>query len=162
MKKLMVCLLPLFGMLACQNNTSDTASSAIPLQKDMHLCMEGTWKLISATIIENKDTTITDYTGDTAFIKIINNTHFSFLQHDLNKGKGADATFAAGGGEYTLKDSLYTEHLGFCSDRQWEGNDFSFIVTISNDTLIQKGIEQVASAGVNRLNMETYVRVNTK
>lgn len=161
MKKLITtCIVSIIGLLACQNNTSKP--SPVPFENNSALSMNGTWKLISATVIDNKDTTITDYTGDTSFIKIINNTHFAFLQHDLSKGKGPDASFAAGGGEYTLKDSLYTEHLGYCTDRQWEGNDFSFIVTISNDTLIQKGVEKVASAGIDRLNMEKYVRVKAQ
>jgi hypothetical protein len=82
------------------------------------------------------------------------------LNHDLNKGKDtATAAFVAGGGHYTLKDSLYTEHLEYCNDRQWEGNDFAFTITIKNDTLVQRGIEKVESAGVNRLNIERYVRI---
>jgi hypothetical protein len=79
--------------------------------------------------------------------------------HDLNKGKDSIAEFSSGGGSYTLKDSSYTEHLEYCNDRQWEGNDFSFTVTISNDTLIQQGIEKIDSIGVNRLNIEKYIRL---
>jgi len=60
---------------------------------------------------------------------------------------------------YELKDSAYTEHLEYCSDRAWEGNDFHFTVTISNDTLIQQGIEKIEAAGVNRINIEKYTRV---
>ena len=67
--------------------------------------------------------------------------------------------FSAGGGNYTLKDSLYTEHLQYCNDRQWEGNNFEFTVTINNDTLIQKGLEKIDSLGVNRMNIEKYLRV---
>jgi hypothetical protein len=40
----------------------------------------------------------------------------------------------------------------------WEGNDFSFVVTVKNDTLIQRGIEKVKEAGVDRMNIEMYVR----
>jgi len=128
------------------------ASTALPI--------EGTWKLLSGTLIEKGDTTVTDYTQKLSFIKIINSTHFAFLNHDVNKGKDSvTASFGAGGGSYTLKDSLYTEHLEYCNDRQWEGNDFSFTVTINNDTLVQTGIEKVESAGVNRLNIEKYVRM---
>ena len=65
--------------------------------------LEGTWKLLTATLIENGDTTVTDYTRGVSFIKIINNTHFSFLQHDLQKGKDSAAVFVAGGGRYTSK-----------------------------------------------------------
>jgi hypothetical protein len=121
--------------------------------------IEGTWKLLAGTLIEKGDTTVTDYTKGKEFIKIINGSHFAFLLHDLHKGKEADSTFSCGGGHYTLHDSSYTEHLEYCNDRQWEGNDFSFIATISNDTLTQKGIEKIDSLGVNRLNIERYVRV---
>lgn len=120
----------------------------------------GTWRLLSGTVIEKKDTTVTDYTKGREFIKIINDTHFSFLGHDGNKGKdSATAFFTAGGGTYTLKDSAYTEHLEYCNDRQWENNNFSFTISIHNDTLIQKGIEKVEGTGIDRLNIEKYVRV---
>jgi hypothetical protein len=120
----------------------------------------GTWKLLTGTLIEKGDTVVTDYTKDKSFIKIINDTHFAFLQHDLNKGKdSATAAFVAGGGRYTLTDSTYTEHLEYCNDRNWEGNDFSFTISIKNDTLIQKGVEKVENAGVNRVNIEKYIRV---
>src|SRR5260221_14745863 len=121
--------------------------------------IEGTWKLLTGTLIEKNDTAVTDYTKGKEFIKIINNTHFAFLSHDLNKGKGADSEFSSGGGNYSLKDSLYTEYLQYCSDRQWEGNEFHFTVAINNDTLIQKGVEKIDSIGVNRINTEKYVRI---
>ena len=122
--------------------------------------LTGTWKLLTATLIEKGDTTITDYTKNVSFIKIINDTHFAFLQHDLNKGKDSAAVFVSGGGNYSLKDSLYTEHLEYCSARNWEGNDFAFTITLKNDTLIQNGVEKVEEAGVDRINIEKYVRVN--
>ncbi len=121
--------------------------------------IEGTWKLITGTLIEKGNKTVTDYTKNVSFIKIINDTHFAFLQHDLNNGKDSSAVFVAGGGHYSLTDSTYTEHLEFCSARNWEGNDFKFTVTVKNDTLIQTGIEKIESEGVNRLNIEKYVRV---
>src|SRR5688572_11483249 len=49
--------------------------------------IKGTWKLISGTLIEKNDTTTTDYTKGKSFIKIINDTHFAFLLHDLKQGK---------------------------------------------------------------------------
>jgi len=124
--------------------------------------IEGTWKLLTGTLIEKGDTTVIDYTHEKEFIKIINGNHFAFLSHDLSKGKNADSLFSAGGGPYTLDDSSYTEHLGYCNERQWEGNDFTFIVSIINDTLIQKGVEKVDSLGVDRMNIEKYVRVKSK
>lgn len=122
--------------------------------------LEGTWKLLSGTTVEKGVSTVTDYTKEKEFIKIINDTHFAFLSHDLNKGKdSAKALFSAGGGSYSLKDSLYTEHLDYCNDRQWEGNSFDFTVAIDGDTLIQKGIEKIENIGVNRINIEKYIRV---
>jgi hypothetical protein len=122
--------------------------------------LNGTWQLISGTTIEKGDTTVTWYTKDLAFIKVINNSHFAFLKHDLTKGKDSSTrAFGAGGGVYTLKDSVYTEHLEYCSDREWEGNDFVFTIYLLNDTLVQSGVEKVEGAGVNRLNIEKYIRV---
>ena len=121
--------------------------------------IEGTWQLITGVLIEKNDTTITDYTKNISFIKIINGTHFSFLEHDVNKGKNSDSLFVAGGGTYTLRDSTYTEHLAYCSDRQWEGNSFTFTVNIKGDTLTQRGMENVLGTPTSRLNTETYVRI---
>ena len=134
--------------------------SSVKEEKLGGLPITGSWKLLSGTLIEKGDTVVTDYTKALGFIKIINDSHFAFLRHDLNKGKdSATAVFGAGGGSYTLKGDSYTEHLDYCSDREWEGHDFTFTVTIKNDTLIQQGIEKIESAGVERLNIEKYIRV---
>ena len=124
------------------------------------IALVGSWKLISGTIIQKGDTTVTDYTTNKSFIKIINETHFAFLLHDLQKGKDSlTATFVAGGGRYELKDSLYTEHLEYCSDRQAESHDFTFTVSIKNDTLVQRGMEEIKETGRSLLNIEQYVRI---
>ncbi len=138
-------------LAACNTAPPAPAVTALPIK--------GSWQLISGTTVEKNDTVVTDYTQKRSFIKIINDTHFAFLLHDLAKGKDSAAAFSAGGGRYSLKDSLYTEHLEYCNDRQWEGNDFSFTITIHNDTLTQTGIEKVENAGINRLNIEKYVRI---
>jgi hypothetical protein len=147
MRSIYRCMPILFLFFSC-----NTKKAAPPLI--------GTWKLLSGTVIEKNDTTVTDYTQNKQFIKVINESHFSFLGHDLSKGKdSANAFFSAGGGKYTLKDSTYTEHLEYCSDRSWENNDFSFTISFHNDTLIQQGVEKIEATGVNRLNIEKYVRV---
>jgi hypothetical protein len=138
-------------VVACNTKPLENNTNQIPL--------EGTWKLLSGTLIEKGDTVVTDYTKSVSFIKIINKTHFSFLKHDLNKGKDSTAAFDAGGGTYTLVDSTYTENLDFCNARDWEGNAFKFTVSIHNDTLIQKGIEKIEKSGIDRLNIEKYLRV---
>jgi hypothetical protein len=119
----------------------------------------GTWELVSGTTIQGKDSTTTDYTKSKKFLKVINQTHFSFVGHDLSKGKDSLAFYTSGAGTYTLKDSSYTEHLQFCSDRAWEGNDFNFTIVIRNDSLTQTGIEKVEKINVNRLNIERYVKI---
>ncbi len=123
------------------------------------MAIAGTWKLLSGTLIENGDTITTDYSKGRSFIKIINDTHFAFLHHDLHKGKDSAAIYSSGGGTYILKDSIYTESLEYCSDRNWEGNDFEFVLNFAGDTLIQKGLEKIETEGVERLNIEKYLRV---
>lgn len=143
----LVFIFSIFLLISCKQDT----------QKQNQIV--GSWKLITGILIEKGDSTITDYTKKISFIKIINETHFAFLKHDLNKGTDSSATFGAGGGRYSLKDSLYKEQLEYCNDREWESNDFEFVVTIKDDTLIQKGMEMVEKAGVNRVNIEKYVRI---
>lgn len=122
--------------------------------------IKGTWKLLTGTIIEKGDTTITDYTKNKSFIKIINDSHFAFLLHDLSKGKdSSSAEFSAGGGSYSLTGNNYTEHLEYCNAREWEGHDFSFTIIISGDTLIQSGVEKIEAQGINRINTEKYLRI---
>jgi hypothetical protein len=152
MKLRNTCVLLGIVLIACKPapNEKKIESGAKPI--------EGTWQLVTGTLIEKGDTMITDYTKNISFIKIINDSHFAFLQHDLDKGKDS-AVFVAGGGSYSINDSAYTEHLEYCSAREWEGNDFSFTVKLQHDTLIQRGIEKVESAGVNRINIEKYARV---
>ena len=135
---------------ACAPQAAHQAPTARPLV--------GTWKLVRAMHIEKGDTVVTDKTTGVSFIKIINDTHFAFLQHGLAKAS-SPTDFVAGGGRYTLADSLYTEQLEYCSAREWEGNTFAFTVTLKGDTLVQRGLEKVASAGVNRVNIEQYVRL---
>lgn len=153
MKDIFGSLLIATTLLSCEASSEKDESKLSPTP------IVGTWKLLTGTLIENGDTVVTDYTKKVSFIKIINDTHFAFTQHDLTKGKDSGAVFSSGAGSYSLKDSLYTEHLEYCSAREWEGNDFTFTVNINNDTLTQSGVEKIESAGVNRLNIEKYVRV---
>lgn len=127
--------------------------------EEMHkLPIEGTWLLISGETIQQNDTTFVNYTDGQKTIKIINQNHFSFLRHDLNKGTDSSAIFVAGGGKYSLEGTTYTEHLEYCNFREWEDNTFHFEVTINKDTLIQKGIEKIEDLDVNQIIIETYVR----
>ncbi len=139
--------------------------------KPDQLPIEGTWELISATATEG-DTTYSTFDSGRSMIKILNKTHFAFLNHALNAktdstaavSTGAVSTaapFSAGGGDYTLVDSTYTEHLNYFSDPAWENHSFEFIVNIHSDTLIQKGVEKVEELGIDRIIIEKYTRVKT-
>ena len=138
---------------ACNKPSTEapTATSSLPI--------EGSWQLISGTLIEKGDTTFTDYTKNLSMIKILNGSHFAFMSHDLKQGKDSTATFSAGGGRYTLNGDQYTEYLEYCNAREWEGHTFQFTVTIENDTLTQRGVEKLENLGVERLNIEKYSRV---
>jgi hypothetical protein len=121
--------------------------------------LEGTWQLISATSTE-KDSTFSTFNSKVKMIKIINTSHFAFLSHDITGAKDSTrAAYTAGGGTYTLNDSLYTENLEYFSDPQWENHKFEFVVKIQNDTLVQKGVEKLEKLGIDRIIVEKYVRV---
>jgi predicted extracellular nuclease len=134
-----------------KNSNEETNTPSLPIA--------GTWQLLTGTVIQNRDTTVTGYTKNNSFIKIINDTHFAFLKHNIAHAKDSSNGFDAGGGRYTLKDSVYTEYLDYCLEKEWEGHEFNFTITINNDTLTQTGIEKIDGAGINRLNIERYVRL---
>lgn len=128
-------------------------------QPSSQLPIEGTWELIAATTIEG-DTTFSTFDATRSMIKILNQTHFAFLNHSLDAKKDSTAApFSAGGGTYTLVDSTYTEHLDYSVDPAWEQHTFTFTVTIDNDTLTQKGVEKVQELGIDRIITEKYRRV---
>lgn len=140
-----------FLLAGCAGKSNLDSTQSLPIV--------GTWKLQTGTLIMATDTTVTDYTKGLSFIKIINPTHFAFLLHDVRGGKDSTRAFSSGGGTYSLVDHAYTEHLEYCSDRNWEGHDFSFSITISGDTLIQKGVEKIEAEGIDQINIEKYVRI---
>ena len=145
MKKAISILILIITITSCNSEKKE-----IPLA--------GTWRLISAETTE-KDSTFSTFNPKTKMIKIINDSHFAFFNHDLDNGKDStNAVFFGGGGKYTLKDSTYTENLEFFNNRQWENNKFEFTVKIKNDTLIKKGIEKIEKLGVDRIIVEKYVR----
>jgi hypothetical protein len=138
-------------LFSCEYKANDDRQSSINLN--------GTWQLITGTTITKGVSAVTDYTKDQKFLKIINDTHFVFIRHDLNVKKDSSNHFDAGGGSYTLKGDKYTEHLDFYTDKNWEGKSFDFTVSIKNDTLTQRGMEKVEKENINREIIEKYVRV---
>ncbi|HXB09295.1 MAG TPA: lipocalin family protein [Puia sp.] len=144
-------LLAICAFAACQSQPDAPLPSK-------GLRLNGTWRLVSGTTITKGVSTVTDYTRDSKFIKIINDDHFAFLKHDLNPAKDSSNHFDAGGGSYTLNGDQYTEHLDFYGDHNWEGKPFTFTVSISHDTLTQRGLEKVEKENIDREIIERYVR----
>jgi hypothetical protein len=134
--------------------------SSCKLQTDKSsINLVGTWQLIQGITVTKGDSAFTDYTSHQRMIKIINGTHFAFLKHDVNTAKDSSLHFDAGGGTYELSGNNYTEHLDFYNDRNWEGKSFSFTISVSGDTLVQKGMEKVEGEGIDREIIEKYARV---
>lgn len=127
-------------------------------QQEEGVSIEGTWELQYGVIIKENDTVLTNYTQGQRLIKIINESHFSFLRHDLNKGKDSTNIFIAGGGSYSFDGKNYKENLEFCTGRSWEGKEFTFQMTLKNDTLIQRGLEKNEEIGIDQEIIETYIR----
>lgn len=121
----------------------------------------GTWKLVSSKKITNKDTVVTyPIKGEIQeTLKMFTGTHFSFFTHDLEKGKAKTPVFSAGSGTYVLSGNAYSEHLIYCSHRDWEDSKFNFTLTLKGNTLTQKGIEKIESLKVNHEIIEVYVKV---
>lgn len=138
-------------LTACNTQQAAESNTGLPI--------EGTWQLLSETKIEKGDTTFTPASPTIPMVKILNKSHFTFLRHDLLKGKDSTALFVAGGGRYELTGDQYTEHLEYCSARDWENNDFHFTVTIEGDTLVQQGQEKIEGTDIDRIIIEKYSRV---
>lgn len=134
---------------SCQNQSEIQKNSPAPIM--------GTWELISATTIQGDSTHNKDLSNK-RMIKIINESHFAFLNHDLNKGQDSLGLFVAGGGTYELAQDTYTEFLEYCNYREWEQNTFEFTVEVKGDTLIQNGIEEIKELGVDRRIIEVYIK----
>ena len=142
-------LLAVLSLFSCVNKDAS--------KKDSDLDIQGTWQLLSATTIENGRSQTTDYSGKLKMIKMFNHTHFAFLKHSLNPKD--TSSFDAGGGSFVLDKDNYTEHLEYYKNKDWEGKTFKFKLAIHKDTLIQKGIEKVEKAGVDRVIIEKYIKI---
>lgn len=155
MVKIKLLLLILAFFCSCENQVEEN------INVDVSNPIIGTWGYSSSIVIENGDTTITEFSEDQKGIKIINDSHFAFLIHDKYQGKNenAAANFVAGGGTYNFDGTYYTESLEYCSDRAWENHEFKFRVEVKGDTLLQSGEEKVEETGEDRFLIERYIRI---
>jgi hypothetical protein len=145
----------LFAACQSQPSSNDVATAEV---KTPGTPITGTWRLLTHTTIKKGISVVDDYTKGKKFIKIINGDHFAFLSHDLDPKKDSSNRFDGGGGAYKLVGDQYTEHLDFYSDHNWEGKPFTFTISISNDTLTQRGKEKVEKENVDQEIIEKYVR----
>lgn len=136
-------------LTACESKTATAPANP----------MIGTWQLLTHTEITKGDSVVTDYTGNQKMIKIINGSHFAFLNHAIHTPKDSSNNFDAGGGAYTLSGNKYTEHLDYYKDKNWEGKSFDFTVSFKGDTLIQRGLEKVDKENVNHVIIEKYLKI---
>ncbi|MDR2273935.1 MAG: hypothetical protein LBF27_23710 [Sphingobacterium sp.] len=139
------------------NNVNEKQAESEHLKKTT---LTGTYKLLESKTIKGKDTVtaFTD-TSKTEMFKMFNEDHFSFFNHDKEKGKGKEPHFLAGGGTYSFDGKKYQERLQYCSLRDWEGNKFDFELEFKGDTLIQRGEENLPELGVKHTIVETYLKV---
>ncbi|WP_231491697.1 hypothetical protein [Pedobacter sp. Leaf170] len=148
MKSKFLILMTSILMFSCNDDADKMDKSKLNIQ--------GTWKLISGTITDNKSGKQRNYPMDFEMIKIINDTHFAFLKHSLNKKDTLG--FDAGGGSYKLSNDSYIEHLEYYNNKNWEGKHFDFKLALHGDTLIQTGIEKVEKEGIDRVIVEKYIK----
>lgn len=158
----MICMKKIKLLFLCYASIFCACKQERPKTEDLSEKLKGSWQLLSATTTEKGKQTITDFTKDQSMIKIINDSHFSFLRHSLSKQAGTGEGFDAGGGRYSIKGDAYTEFLDFYKDKNWEGKTFAFKVSFAGDTLIQTGIEKVPEAGVDHVITEKYLRIREK
>jgi hypothetical protein len=119
----------------------------------------GTWHLINSKSITKGDTVTTTPSADEEMVKIFNGTNFAFFTHDKMHGKTAKPVYSSGSGTYTLAGNDYAEHLAYCDAREWENRDFKFTVQFKGDTLVQSGVEKIDSLKIDRIIIETYVKL---
>jgi len=151
--------LSFFAMAALALTALALASFTIQHSTTKKRSLSGSWKLVSSKSITKKDTVDTSPAKGIETIKLYNDTHFTFFTH--NTDKSVAPTYDSGAGTYTLSGNKYTEHLKYCSEREWENHDFNFTIQLTQNSFVQRGVEKVDSGNVHidHIIIETYVRV---
>jgi hypothetical protein len=151
MKLLSFIALGAMALAACKQNSATT--TAVSIESPLN----GTWRLLSSKSIVKKDTTDTSPKKGLETLKIYNDTHFTFFSH--NTDKSIAPAYDSGAGTYTLTGDNYTEHLQYCSEREWENHDFNFTMKIGHDTITQRGVEKIDSLHIDHVIIETYIKM---
>ncbi len=151
MKKSIGILVLSFLFIACGERKEN--STTIDNDKN-NTKLAGTWKLVYGDVLENDSLRVKDVsTSD--FIKIINKSHFAFF----NQRRGTGIDFYGGAGTYTLEGNTYKETLNYTSVDEIRGHEFPFTIEIKGDTLVQRGLEEIKEAGIERYIVEKYIRI---
>ncbi|MGZ3861029.1 MAG: hypothetical protein ACXVMS_15940 [Flavisolibacter sp.] len=75
----------------------------------------------------------------------------------MRKGFGGSC---AGGGHYTIRDHLYTNTWNIAAPGNGREMSWGFIISLNEDTLIQRGREKVEKTGTDRINIEKFFRLD--
>ena len=89
-------------LASCSPNEASSSEKTLPII--------GTWELVAAQKTQKGETKQDDLSGK-RMIKVINGSHFAFLNHDLVQEGDSLDFFVSGGGTYTLTGNQYQEHL---------------------------------------------------
>ena len=150
---LILCFVNCIGLAFCYFNIENQEVKLNITNKSNGI--EGTWKMVYAEMIENDSLKLKDL-SNTTFIKIINNSHFSFFNQENDSNKN----FYGGAGTYTLEGSNYIETLNFTGEEAIKNHVFPFLIEVKGDTLIQFGTEKVEAEGIDRKIIEKYIKLN--
>ena len=114
--------------------------------------IEGTWELVSSKWSSPDTTSTYPDTDYYRMIKMINKTHFIFVNQDTS----VENSYYYGGGKYTLDGDKYTEHLEFFKEPEWIGKSITFTMKVEGDTLIQSGIYPAKKFGLGDYDSDIY------
>ena len=95
----------------------------------------GTWQLVSTKY--GNETNFTDYPAERRRIKMITDTHFTWMDYAVDTKKVGSSA----GGTYTLEGNAYTETIEFVGDgmEPFAGQKQVFTIKVDGDKLFQSG-----------------------
>ena len=139
----------LLSAFSCQQKESTTKADIL----------DGTYRLVGSETVKGTDTIRTTIDpAKTEMIKMFNDSHFAFLNHDKSKGKDSLKSFSSGAGTYQLKGKEYTENRVLQLQRMGR-QTVSLYTGKRADTLIQTGEEDIPELGIKQKIKEVYVKV---
>ncbi len=99
--------------------------------------LEGSWEYVTRRLIY-ADTVVTESLHPGPSKKILNSTHFAFGRQTIVKGEPQEDVYA-GGGRYTLEDSVYTEYIEYHSSVGMVGQTVQYNSRIEGELWFMSG-----------------------